>query len=369
MDARRARRTGSSCARRCEAFEDYEDLVRGARADRGDQGRDLVEHGRRRCGRPAWSTGFPSTSSRTSRRATTRRTSGSQHAVLASYRHEFRYMTTSSWNRDRLRELGTGRRADPARDRPRHLPAAARRRAARRRDPGAGPLEPAQEPPADARRLALAARAAARAVAVRSRAASWPTGQPGVRYFDRSHRRRGQPSCSPRRPCSCRPRPTRASACPRSRRWPPAARSSAPTRTATWISASTSRTAWCPRPSAASVARRSGAAARRSGPARVARPRRDRDRRGLRLAAPDRRARAFFTEIARPREIAPSTEAVPDLQPIRRELEIFGHVRRGTVEHAQAEHETTTTIPMGTSNLTPPPSNAVADGVAWLIIA
>ena len=29
-------------------------------------------------------------------------------AVLASYRHEFRYMTISSWNRDRLRELGLG---------------------------------------------------------------------------------------------------------------------------------------------------------------------------------------------------------------------------------------------------------------------
>jgi glycosyltransferase involved in cell wall biosynthesis len=29
-----------------------------------------------------------------------------RHAVLASYQHEFRYMTISSWNRDRLRELG-----------------------------------------------------------------------------------------------------------------------------------------------------------------------------------------------------------------------------------------------------------------------
>jgi GT2 family glycosyltransferase len=29
-----------------------------------------------------------------------------QDTVLASYRHEFRYMTISSWNRDRLRELG-----------------------------------------------------------------------------------------------------------------------------------------------------------------------------------------------------------------------------------------------------------------------
>jgi GT2 family glycosyltransferase len=31
---------------------------------------------------------------------------GMRNAVLASYRHEFRYMTISSWNRDRLRELG-----------------------------------------------------------------------------------------------------------------------------------------------------------------------------------------------------------------------------------------------------------------------
>ncbi|HWF35182.1 MAG TPA: glycosyltransferase family 4 protein, partial [Solirubrobacteraceae bacterium] len=29
-----------------------------------------------------------------------------RNAVLASYRHEFRYMTISSWNQDRLRELG-----------------------------------------------------------------------------------------------------------------------------------------------------------------------------------------------------------------------------------------------------------------------
>ena len=46
------------------------------------------------------------TSSRTSRRATTPTTSGMRDAVLASYRHEFRYMTISAWNRDRLRELG-----------------------------------------------------------------------------------------------------------------------------------------------------------------------------------------------------------------------------------------------------------------------
>jgi glycosyltransferase involved in cell wall biosynthesis len=31
---------------------------------------------------------------------------GTRHAVIASYRSEFRYMTISSWNRERLRELG-----------------------------------------------------------------------------------------------------------------------------------------------------------------------------------------------------------------------------------------------------------------------
>ena len=36
-----------------------------------------------------------------------------RNAVLASYRHEFRYMTISSWNQDRLRELGLGARLIP----------------------------------------------------------------------------------------------------------------------------------------------------------------------------------------------------------------------------------------------------------------
>ena len=54
-----------------------------------------------------------------------------RHAVLDSYRPEFRYMTISAWNRERLRELGLRRRVDPARDRPRHVPSASRDCAAR----------------------------------------------------------------------------------------------------------------------------------------------------------------------------------------------------------------------------------------------
>ena len=45
-----------------------------------------------------------------------------QNRVLASYREEFRYMTISGWNRERLAELGLVRRADPAGHRPRQLP-------------------------------------------------------------------------------------------------------------------------------------------------------------------------------------------------------------------------------------------------------
>jgi len=51
-------------------------------------------------------------------------------AVLASYRHEFRYMTISSWNRDRLRELGLDAVLIPPgidRDNFRPLPGAGRR--------------------------------------------------------------------------------------------------------------------------------------------------------------------------------------------------------------------------------------------------
>ena len=45
-----------------------------------------------------------------------------QNRVLASYREEFRYMTISGWNRDRLARAGPVRRADPAGHRPRQLP-------------------------------------------------------------------------------------------------------------------------------------------------------------------------------------------------------------------------------------------------------
>ena len=98
---------------------------RGAGAGRGDQGGDMVEHRQPGLARRASCAGSPSSSSRTSRRATTPTRRGAER-VLAWYRHEFRYMTISSWNRDRLRELGLDAVADPTGDRPGELPAAGR---------------------------------------------------------------------------------------------------------------------------------------------------------------------------------------------------------------------------------------------------
>ena len=55
-----------------------------------------------------------------------------RHAVLDSYRPEFRYMTISSWNRERLRELGLDAELIPPGIDLETLPPARGRRAARR---------------------------------------------------------------------------------------------------------------------------------------------------------------------------------------------------------------------------------------------
>ena len=164
-----------------------------------------------------------------------------RHAVLASYQHEFRYMTISSWNRDRLRELGLDAALIPPGHRPRQLPPAGGGQASRRHDSGARSLEPAEEPAADIVRLARAARAPPRARAVRDRARAgrraWGHATSPLRPTTRS-------TVSSTKPLhSCRPPPTRASACRRWRRWQPARRSSVPTRTATGTSALMSSTA------------------------------------------------------------------------------------------------------------------------------
>ena len=93
-----------------------------------------------------------------------------RHRVLASYRHEFRYMTISSWNRDRLREVGLdGALIPPGIDLDNFRPLAGVERRTRH---GAGTrsLAPDQEPAPHAGRLAFAARTSARAVLVRDRA-------------------------------------------------------------------------------------------------------------------------------------------------------------------------------------------------------
>ncbi len=68
--------------------------------------------------------------------------------------------------------------ADPARHRPRHVQAAARRRAPRGHGARARAHQPAEEPAAHARRLARAARAASGAVPVRHRAGAGGGGDP-----------------------------------------------------------------------------------------------------------------------------------------------------------------------------------------------
>ena len=98
-------------------------------------------------------------------------------AVLAGYRPEFRYLTTSAWNRDRLAELG--REAEliaPAVDSGSFRPLRLERSADV--DPGDRPLRPAEALRPHRGRLAGAARAAAGAVRVRGGAGARSAGRP-----------------------------------------------------------------------------------------------------------------------------------------------------------------------------------------------
>ena len=140
------------------------------------------------------------------------------------------------------RAAASSRDVVPPGRRPRPLPAAGRR--ARRDDvrPRARPHQPAEELPADASPRGGRCPSRGPSCGCSASSPSSPTAT-GVRYVDAPVRRRGQRAAQRRRPCSCRPRATRASACRSWRRWPPARPSSAPTRTATATSAATASTA------------------------------------------------------------------------------------------------------------------------------
>ena len=163
-------------------------------------------------------------------------------------------MTISGWNRDRLAEVGLDARRWCR-------PASTSRRSARcpdvaRRDDmllALGRTNPLKNLP-----LTIDAwRGARRRRAARARACSASSPSSGPQHgatLRRAAERRGrQRAASTRPPCSCRPRRTRASACRRWRRWRPAARSSAPTRTATATSASTASNCLIPEPTVESV--------------------------------------------------------------------------------------------------------------------
>ena len=164
-----------------------------------------------------------------------------RHRVLDSYKHEFHYMTISSWNRDRLRELGLDAVLIPPGidlENFRALPDAKRRRDMLL---ALGRSNPLKNLP-----LTFAAWQAlpepGRSCVCSGSSRRWPG---STRRCATSRRRpmRRSTSSSIRRRSSCRPRRTRASACRRSSRWPPEARSCARTRTATAISAPMARTA------------------------------------------------------------------------------------------------------------------------------
>ena len=164
-----------------------------------------------------------------------------RHAVLDSYRPEFRYMTISAWNRERLRELGLDAELiPPGIDLDTFRP---RADVARREDMvlALGRSNPLKNLPLtlDAWRALPQPRPELSPVRDRARARH----RPGHALRRLAQRRSRSTSCSARRPCSCRPPPTRASRCRRWRRWPPAPPSCAPTRTATATSASTGSTA------------------------------------------------------------------------------------------------------------------------------
>ena len=165
-----------------------------------------------------------------------------RHAVLDSYRPEFRYMTISAWNRERLRELGLDAELIPPGHRPRHVPPARRHRAPRRHGARARTLQPAEEPAADARRLARACSSPGPSCACSGSSPQLAT-DPGMRYVRLAQRRAGQRAVLPshRVRADLHPRGLRAAAAGGDGR--PAPRSCAPTRTATATSASTASTA------------------------------------------------------------------------------------------------------------------------------
>ena len=167
---------------------------------------------------------------------------GLRHHVLDGYRQEFRYMTISGWNRDRLRELGLDASLIPPGidlETFRPLPDVARREDMVL---ALGRSNPLKNLPLTVDAWQRARRRRARpSCACSASSPSWARST--ARATSSGPATRASTSCSTRRRCSCRPRRTRASACRRSRRWPPAALSSAPTRTATATSASTASTA------------------------------------------------------------------------------------------------------------------------------
>ena len=152
-----SRPSGFRCACPCTASTTTTSWSHALARARRDQGRDLVDDRRARCGARASLRGIPVYFVQDIETSYYPDHERARHAVLDSYRPEFRYMTISSLEPRAAARAGSRRRADPAGDRPGDLPPARGRRAPRGHGARARSLQPAEEPAADARRLARAA--------------------------------------------------------------------------------------------------------------------------------------------------------------------------------------------------------------------
>ena len=232
-------------------------------------------------------------------------------AVLASYRHEFRYMTISSWNRDRLRELGLDATLiPPGIDLENFRPLT---EVERRPDMvlALGRSNPLKNLP-----LTLAAwralpepRPELCLFGIEPEIAD---DEPGVRYVTAPSDAEVNRLFNEATVLS-RPRAHEGFCLPPSSRWPRVVRWSAPTRTAIATTAPTARTASCPSPRCPLSARASRACRRQDLRRRFGRGR-DRDRRTYAWSQRLDALEQFLEDAARPRRVDLSRAAVPELR-------------------------------------------------------
>ena len=321
VDARARPRIGLSCAARCGPSPTTTSWPRRWRRWTRSRSRPGGTPPPR-CGAPAWSTAIPVYFVQDIETSYYPDAPSARHEVLDTYRPEFRYLTTSGWNREQLAELGLRRGAHLAGRGPRRR--SARSASVARRDDmvlALGRSDPLKNLPLtlDAWRRLPEPRPELCLFGI---SPSWrPTRDPLRRHRPRTRR---STSCSTAPRSSCRPRRTRASACP--------SLEAMATGGAVVCTDAHGNRDYCvdgvnclmPEPTPAAVA--GGAAARCS---------------TIPAAPPPRRGRACHRGRLRAgrRGSTRSSASCTRSPRGRTRLEILGHARRDPVEHPEAEDE------------------------------